>query len=333
MNRFQDFGKALIDPRSALLQLAQAVPTSRTWEEAYEESPLRWDVEKRRLLDPLTQEPIDAHGLFRKDTNAFFGTCGERYQIVQNREAFRWIDPLMQMDDQIQHAVVGDVCGGAGVFTLASLPSRITVGDDVIVCGLLFTNWHLPGTSASAALYMLRQICANGMTAAFQETGVRIPHRGDVGARLEEAVRVVSRAQGMVPDIEAVFQRLVKISMSSERIGEVLQLAFPKIENSPHEQVLAAGIYEMFEDNDAGAFPEQAGTAYALVNAAIRYADHAAAARPRAGESAEQARARAAMFGAGSAMKFDVLKAVIRVLTDSSLLSVSEKEARTLGIL
>ena len=58
------------------------------------------------------------------------GIVGERYRIVQNREAFQFVDQLL--GSSLHFETAGSLGGGRRVWVLATLPEHVKVGGDQV---------------------------------------------------------------------------------------------------------------------------------------------------------------------------------------------------------
>jgi hypothetical protein len=87
------------------------------------------------------------------------GIVGDRYRIVQNHEAFQFVDQLI--GSQLQFETAGSLCGGRRVWVLARLPEQIEVGGDPVRPFVLLMNSHDGSTAVIAATTPVRLVCQN----------------------------------------------------------------------------------------------------------------------------------------------------------------------------
>jgi phage/plasmid-like protein (TIGR03299 family) len=136
--------------------------------EAIEASGLGWSVAKRRLAidcgsdlpDVLRYRGFDGHyATVRQDTDEVLGVVGERYRIVQNHEAFAFVDQLL--GSSIHFETAGSLHGGRRVWVLATLPDHVEVGGDDVRPYVLLMNSHDGSTAVVAATTPIRVVCQN----------------------------------------------------------------------------------------------------------------------------------------------------------------------------
>lgn len=175
-----------------------------TLEEAVTVAGLNYPVEKRpahiRKLTPEGDEYfIESKKAFitwRPDTNTELGSVSARYQVVQNIDAWRVLEPLL--DQGLCKLETGGVLrDGADAWLLVRWNVedfgpvvKEVFADEIIPFGLLANN-HSGRRGILLQLTPIRVVCAN--TLSFAEDGngdkVVVPHVGDAEAKLTDAAQ------------------------------------------------------------------------------------------------------------------------------------------------
>jgi phage/plasmid-like protein (TIGR03299 family) len=149
--------------------------------EAIEASGLAWRVAKEPIaIDrgeapsgdwwlPRCEQIPGCYATVRQDTREALGIVGERYRIVQNHEAFAFIDQLL--GSSIHFETAGSLHGGRRVWVLATLPDHVEVGGDDVRPYVLLMNSHDGSTAVIAATTPVRVV-----TARTPSTGVSKRH-------------------------------------------------------------------------------------------------------------------------------------------------------------
>ena len=117
--------------------------------EAIEASGLNWRVEREPIAvdrgdaatdwwEPRCEEIPGYYATVRQDTRTVLGIVGERYRIVQNEEAFQFVDQLL--GSSLHFETAGSLHGGRRVWVLATLPEHIEVGGDPVRPYVLLMN-------------------------------------------------------------------------------------------------------------------------------------------------------------------------------------------------
>ena len=120
---------------------------------------LGWRVVKKPLvidrgpdwqLDTVRYKKVRGYyATVREDTDEELGVVGERYRIVQNHEAFAFVDQLL--GSAIHFETAGSLNGGRRVWVLATLPEHVEVGGDAVRPYVLLMNSHDGSTAVVAA--------------------------------------------------------------------------------------------------------------------------------------------------------------------------------------
>lgn len=145
--------------------VVQDAPTS---DEAIKIARLDWKVNQF----PIMANGKEVTGYFanvRSDTNETLGIVRSRYKIVQNNEAFSFVDSIISNDEiQCHYETAGSLFNGRRIFLLVKLPNKELLGDEVENY-LFFTNSH-DGTSAlTAGITNVRVVCNNTLQMAIKD--------------------------------------------------------------------------------------------------------------------------------------------------------------------
>jgi phage/plasmid-like protein (TIGR03299 family) len=167
--------------------------------EAIEASGLGWSVAKEPIAvdrgetsvadwsTPRYEEIPGFYATVRQDTREVLGIVGERYRIVQNDEAFAFVDQLL--GSSINFETAGSLNGGRRVWVLARLPEHVEVGGDAVRPYVLLMNSYDGSTAVIAATTPIRVVRQNtlnwGLKHARQKFSIR--HTEAVTQRVHEA--------------------------------------------------------------------------------------------------------------------------------------------------
>lgn len=138
---------------------------------------------------------------YREDNGSVLGIVGNRYEIVQNAEAFKFIDDITGIGSEHELCkgayieTAGILGKGERMFVTAKVPNcvRIDGSNDVIEDYIMFTNSH-DGTGAVTACFTpVRVVCNNTLNAALKNcyNKVCLRHTANVKVNLQNAARVM----------------------------------------------------------------------------------------------------------------------------------------------
>jgi phage/plasmid-like protein (TIGR03299 family) len=158
-------------------------------------------------------ELIPARGFkanLREDTGEVLGIVSDEYEVVDNIDAFRFLDALIGSEMRFETA--GSLWGGRRVWVLARLPEYVELGGDLSATYIYVANSHDGSMAVTAAVTPIRIVCANTLGAALRqaEYGLsaqrtfRFRHAGNLQAKFVEARKVL----GMTIDYQKQFKQL-----------------------------------------------------------------------------------------------------------------------------
>jgi len=258
--------------------------------EAIEAAGLGWSVAKEpiavdrgdKLADewwvPRCEEIPGFYATVRQDTREVLGIVGERYRLVQNHEAFTFIDQLL--GSAIHFETAGSLHGGRRVWVLATLPDHVEVGGDDVRPYVLLMNSHDGSTAVVAATTPIRVVCQNtlnwGLANARQKFSIR--HTEAVTQRVHEARRVLDLSIDYYEQFKRFGDQLASERCTERQLRAVLDELYPNgTEDSVSGRTRRSRqhtkdcIAELFLCGETqGNAP---GSKWAAVNAIVEYGD------------------------------------------------------------
>jgi phage/plasmid-like protein (TIGR03299 family) len=225
------------------------------------------------------------HAIVRGMDSAVYGVAGDHYTLIQNEEAFAFLDSLVGEGLAMFHTA-GSMFGGRRVFVSCKLPDSLQVGPDQ-VDKYLVALWGHDGTMAFHIKWTpIRVVCWNTASAAFQIQGGRV--------RATDAVSIM-HTKGWKERAAEVRQILDLTNLYYQRLEECFQklLATPLRESD--FTVFAKKLYPDGEKKDGGVLdrgeiretlrtiwhtgigldhPDVKGTRWAAYNAVTEFIDH-----------------------------------------------------------
>ena len=259
--------------------------------EAIEASGLAWRVEREPiavdrgdvasvndLWDPRCEEIPGYYATVRQDTRAVLGIVGERYRIVQNDEAFQFVDQLL--GSSLHFETAGSLSGGRRVWVLATLPDHIEIGGDPVRPYVLLMNSHDGSTAVIAATTPVRVVCQNtlnwGLERARQRFSIR--HTEQISRRVHEARRVLELSVDYYKQFRETGNRLASESCTERQLSRVLDELYPSGTGDEMSDRTRASrertkrqIMELFLHG--GTRGNAPGSKWGAVNAIVEYGD------------------------------------------------------------
>ena len=255
--------------------LGQAVDHAMTSAEAIEAAGLNWNV----LSKPMFTEEgllIPNHKANIRDSdNSVLGIVTDRYQIVQNRDAFDFTDALI--GEGVKYETAGSLFNGKKIFLLASLPETKII-DDEVVPYICFTNSHDGFGAIQACCTPIRVCCNNTLNLALSQAKRKwsTKHVGDLSSKMAEAKHTLQLANDYMTELSHEAERLANISVTDAEIQKMLDELFPVTpEDSDRRK---ANVQELKDQFMVCMFAPDLlkfkGTAWQAVQAASDFATH-----------------------------------------------------------
>lgn len=281
--------------------LGKPVPGAMTVEEAFEKGGVDFEVEKQPFKTVPGIECPKWMVTVRKDTKEPLGVVGKDYEVVQNRDVFKFFNFALKEAPEGEEApaiidTVGALGKGERVFMMAALPGEIEItSDDLVERFLLLTTSHDGSYSIKILFTPIRVVCQNTLHAAMSgaKSIVSIRHTKNVEASLEQAHRMLAESHKYWFRALAGFRYLSTIEMDETKVKEFLDKVFPArakkgemvtdpttgeeipvMAVGPKMQKIRDEIVRLY-DGGAQGFDLAGHTAWGMWNAVTQWIDHA----------------------------------------------------------
>lgn len=285
-------------------RLGVVLPEAPSYTDALQIAKLDYDVVLRDLFwkretpgDDFVEQKAPAFAAVRSDTEQVLGVVGSTYKAIQNRDAFRVLEPLIDAElAGIETA--GVLRDGADAWMLVRFnPAKMgpewqgmneETGDIIQPYGLIATN-HTGRRGVLLKNTPIRVVCANtlGMAEAGREQQAVVLHRGNAQDRLVAAAQNLFTNTVESYEATAVAYRKLRQTILTEAQFEaaVLDVIAPLPKpgkrfdpSSRMAQTVMARVTERRETLDrlwkSGTGQDGTPTAWAAYNAVTEALDH-----------------------------------------------------------
>jgi len=290
--------------------LGTVVNHAMTSEEAIRLARLDWAVEQWPLaagkrLGRMIPVP-DKVANVRTDSHAVLGVVSRQYEVVQNTEAFEFVDALHQ-DGIIKYEAAGSLKGGRLVWLLARMPQEFEVAaGDALRKYILFSTSHDGSRAVRCLPTSVRVVCWNTYTMATEDeaAGVTIRHMGDLDAKLAEARRAVMAVEGAFDEYHERARVLTEARVDPTKMEAYVNVLFPDEvgRHNWHRERMRDAILAAFRDGPQ-MVPSIQGTAWAAFNAVTQVVDHRSVYRARGMGGSAENRMISTMLGGNARLK------------------------------
>jgi len=200
-------------------------------EEAIRLAGLDWDIGFKSLHTP-EGEIADHRVTYRLSDGKKLGEVGPKYEILQNRDAFRWFEPFLA-SGEAKLETAGSLRGGRHVWILAQLNRDPIVvvprADDIVRKYVLLAHAH-DGTLATNVGYTpTRVVCANTLAVAMDgktSALLRVRHTRGMKDALEKVRDVMNVANQSFEATAEQYRQLARKGVVEADLRRYVRMVF-----------------------------------------------------------------------------------------------------------
>ena len=270
-------------------------------------------IDGKETLVQLLGDKVKSHAVINVRTGEVLGDgMSQRYKVVQNRDAFRFCDSLVD-DGHIVYEAAGSLQGGSLIWIMARMPGRgVRIkGVDHISPYLLLVNSHDGQSSFRALPLMQRLNCSNAVIVSMRKgrrRGISVQHSGNMEKKLEQAVQVFKQTEVHFDQFIEQAEIMAKREITDDEVSQFIESLFPEPKTKRSERTLEnqETLYRIFYreiQSEAKEYSQIRNTAWDLFNAVTHYTNFhriPPAASKLQGLDVERFRLRTLFFGGGS---------------------------------
>lgn len=241
--------------------------------EALQISGLDYEVVKAQIYLSDGHRIKDQFATKKKGTDEVFGIVGKDYTIVQNEEAFSFVDGIIS--EGLTFVKAGET--SYMNYIIASLPEQYIL-DDKFKPYIIFQNSHAGATTLKAAICPLRIICQNQFTMAFRnsENKISIRHSSSIHEKMDEAQHILQFNAEYMDNFNKMANKMAANKIGDEKALDIIDKYFlvddnastRKVNSNEEKKAILLNVYNA-EDNQ-----NFRGTQWGLVNAFSDYITH-----------------------------------------------------------
>jgi phage/plasmid-like protein (TIGR03299 family) len=247
-------------------------------------SGLDFEVEKVPMYTPEGNEVSDKYLLRRTDNKFVLGTCGKRYNVVDNEPMFEPFDKIVK-DTGAVYESAGMLSHGKACWVSARLGDDFTIRDDAYQRRVIMLVYHNGLSRNSYFSYQNRVICNNMMSSlnsASRKNGIGIKHTPTWEDNLQLAIdafkQSISSSNIFAKSIETLAKtRMTKLQAARFALrffNDFKPMKREKSRTSRSRNRNHSKVEELMHLFEQGAGNE-GKTRYDMFNAVTEYLDHA----------------------------------------------------------
>ena len=230
---------------------------------------MNWEVESKPLYDEYGNEYPGFRANVKSDDDSLLGIVSNSYKIVQNEDAFKFIDNLV--DEGFNFDKAGVFRGGKSIWVMGNFPKETILGDD-IANNLVFVNSHDGSSGVKVMMTPVRLICSNMINMATRKAD-RIwaaKHTRRIETRMDEARYTLGLANKYISALKEEADILSNKKVTDAQLEAIFDIMFPIDPNKDSERkirnttILKNNFFACYNESDIAKFK---GTAWGAVNA------------------------------------------------------------------
>ena len=243
-----------------------------------EDAPNSEDAIKMAKLDwKVKQYAVKANGItldnyfanIRTDLNIPLGVVKGRYKIVQNVEAFDFVDDIVGNDEiECKYETAGSLFNGKRIFLLVKLPNKELLGDEVENY-LFFTNSHDGTSSLMAGITNVRVVCNNTLQMAIKgsKRTWSCRHTMNITEKKQQAKESLGLAVKYMDSMNDMAEKLYQVKIDEEIFFRNLFDKSNMVEKNKEEMI--ERIHLIYNEKDD--LQNFKGTGWGMYNAISDY--------------------------------------------------------------
>lgn len=245
-------------------------------------------------------------GICREDTHEVLSIMSDRYQIIQNADAFSFFDAVTQSREAV-YDTAGALHGGKRVWIMAKLPGSLFINGDEHSKQVLLVTSHDGSYSLMMQQVLIRVVCQNTLSLALAGAThqVKIRHTASWKEKEGEARRALGIAEKYFASVQEALSTLGGHLLSVAQMAEFTKALLPvdDEQNIPtRTQNIRSEVNRLFQRGQGN----KGATRWDALQAVTDYIDHSATLR---GENST--RLESALLASGARLKqkaFDYLR-------------------------
>lgn len=226
--------------------------------------------------------------LWNTSERRYFGVVGNKYEPLQNTEAFEFFDSVVGEGRACYHAA-GALFDGRRVWVLVKLPQDVVViGDDVVEQYLAITNSHDGTSSVQIYFTPVRIVCWNTlcMSLGNAKREMRVRHTAGIRDRMQVAAKIMGIVGQQSAEMGVVFTAMTRVQLTGQTLKDYYHSLWPEPKPKKDEEEVTSRtrgthdrrmwtLTKIFEESSAIAKVAGArGTLWGAYNAVTDFVDH-----------------------------------------------------------
>lgn len=268
-------------------KLGTMLDSPPTMEEGILAAGLDWRVGLKNLVT-TDGEKVDHRATYRMSDGKIFGVVGPGYTPLQNADAFKWFQPILDSGLASLHTA-GSLQEGRKIWILAKInkPNLEIVDGDSIERFILLSNAHDGTRAVRVGFTPIRVVCANTLQLAHDATSeanklIKVSHTKNVKQAIEAFHEVMNVANSTFEASAEQFRKLAKFKINHADLRKYVKLVLDIDPTKPETELPGQTLTKirtmtMLASHGKGnSLPGVMGTMWAAYNGVTEYLSYEA---------------------------------------------------------
>lgn len=242
---------------------------------------LDWRTLKRPMMiaqdsNPYAGTTVDEHNaLLRSDTGLVLDVVGNRYEPINNEDAFSLFRDFLKAGDMTLDTA-GMFKEGRHVWGLAKLKREINLKNDKTVGYMMISAPHVQGASLVMKLITKRITCWNSYQAALRSDTptIRMTHKADFKGFSDYAKKSVQGFNDSLIEYGDKASALLKLEMNMTEALDIIAPIYDIDKSNLEHSRIWKDLNYAYEANPMAEGVEKRGTAWDVFNGVTYYNTH-----------------------------------------------------------
>lgn len=216
--------------------LGTIVKEAPTSEEAIKLAGLDWDVVQEEVFTQDGVKIPDAVANVRSDNGSPLGIVGNRYQVVQNVDAFNFTDALL--GEGVKYETAGSLRDGKQIWLLAKLPEPYKILGEDVEPFVVFTNAHDGSSAVKVAMTPIRVVCNNTLNLALKKAKRTwsARHTGNFNQKWEQARKTLELADTYMNTLNETMETAYTVKVNDDKLHKLVDDLIPTSDKATDRQ-------------------------------------------------------------------------------------------------
>ena len=227
----------------------------------------------------MTKVP-DRFVVYRTDNHTPMGVVGKKYEILQNREAFNFLDSLIAGGAMFETAGTYGLNGAKSFISIST--QKIKVLDDDIQPYIVLTNSFDGTGTVKVSFSPIRCYCSNTLALISKKVkslhlnSLSVRHTKSMAIAMEQGKEILFQNTQYLETLKAISELLAVTPFSEEAFKKMCEVFYPIDNNQTKKAVtmnteMLEELFRAYKQDDLGNF---SGTAYRAFQAISDFESH-----------------------------------------------------------